>query len=103
MTVGASSTLVIDRFDRSGSASELVVSVERGTFRVTPSGVEPQRYLLRSGSSDKSVDAKLTYDWVHGRVFGEARGSPLELAIEPGTQDVLSIRAAILVDLLAGR
>ena len=78
-------------------------SVERGTFRVTPSGVEPQRYLLRSGSSDKSVDAKLTYDWVHGRVFGEARGSPLELAIEPGTQDVLSIRAAILVDLLAGR
>jgi len=78
-------------------------SIERGWFRVTPAGVEPQRYLLDNGSADKSNDSELTYDWAHGRITGTARGKPLELAVAPGTQDVMSIRAVVLVDLLAGR
>jgi hypothetical protein len=78
-------------------------SIERGWFRVTPSGIEPTRYYIDDGSSDKSNASDLTYDWVHGRVTGMARGRPLDLAIEPGTQDVMSIRAVVLVDLLAGR
>jgi hypothetical protein len=78
-------------------------SIERGWFRVTPAGVEPQRYLLDNGSSDKGNDSELSYDWAHGRITGTARGKPLDLAIEPGTQDVMSIRAVVLVDLLAGR
>jgi hypothetical protein len=78
-------------------------SIERGWFRVTPGGVEPQRYLLDEGSSDKSNGSDLRYDWAHGRLTGQARGRPLDLAIEPGTQDVMSIRAVVLVDLLAGR
>ncbi|HUO96913.1 MAG TPA: DUF3108 domain-containing protein [Steroidobacteraceae bacterium] len=78
-------------------------SIERGWFRVTPAGVEPQRYLLDEGSSDKGNGSDLKYDWTRGRLTGEARGKPLDLAIEPGTQDVMSIRAVVLVDLLAGR
>lgn len=78
-------------------------SIERGWFRVTPAGVEPQRYMLDNGSADKSNDSELTYDWEHGKITGKARGKPLDLAIEPGTQDVMSIRAVVLVDLLAGR
>jgi len=78
-------------------------SIERGWFRVTPAGVEPQRYLLDDGSSDKGNGSDLNYDWTRGRLTGEARGKPLDLAIEPGTQDVMSIRAVVLVDLLAGR
>jgi hypothetical protein len=78
-------------------------SIERGWFKVTPTGVEPQRYFLDDGSSDKSNGSDLSYDWVHGRITGQARGRPLDLPIEPGTQDVMSIRAVVLVDLLAGR
>jgi hypothetical protein len=78
-------------------------SIERGWFRVTPTGVEPQRYLLDNGSGDKGNDSELTYDWEHGKITGKARGKPLDLAIEPGTQDVMSIRAVVIVDLLAGR
>ena len=78
-------------------------SIERGWFRVTPTGIEPSRYLLEDGSGDKSNGSDLHYDWVRLRVTGEARGRPLDLAIEPGTQDVMSIRAVVLVDLLAGR
>jgi hypothetical protein len=78
-------------------------SVERGWFRVTPAGVEPQRYHIDDGSSDKSNSSDLSYDWARGRVTGMARGQPLDLEIGPGTQDVMSIRAVVLVDLLAGR
>lgn len=78
-------------------------SIERGWFRVTPSGVEPQRYFLDDGSSDKSNASELSYDWARGRITGQARGRPLDLPIEPGLQDVMSIRAVVLVDLLAGR
>ncbi|HUO78675.1 MAG TPA: DUF3108 domain-containing protein [Steroidobacteraceae bacterium] len=78
-------------------------SIERGWFRVTPSGVEPTHYFIDDGSSDKSNDSDLRYDWSKGRITGTARGRPLDLEIEPGTQDVMSIRAVVLVDLLAGR
>ena len=78
-------------------------SIERGWFRTTPTGVEPTRYFLDDGSPDKGNDSDLRYDWALGRLTGTARGRPLDLALEPGTQDVMSIRAVVLVDLLAGR
>jgi len=78
-------------------------SRERSAFTVTPSGVQPQRYSLDDGTTSKRENVELTYDWTRGRVTGLVRGSALDLAVEPGTQDVMSIRAAPLVDLLAGR
>ena len=78
-------------------------SIERGWFRVTPTGVQPTRYFLDDGSSDKSNDSDLRYDWAQDRLTGTSRGRPLDLSIEPGMQDVMSIRAVVLVDLLAGR
>jgi hypothetical protein len=52
---GADSALVIDRFDRSSSASELVLGAERGTFRViggAPGGDRPARIVTPSGTVD---------------------------------------------------
>ena len=86
--------------------ARLVVSPdsrERSSFTITPTGVQPQRYVLEDGSGKKSENSDLTYDWTRGRVHGTARGAPLDLAAEPGLQDVMSIRAAPVVDLLAGR
>ncbi|HXQ63287.1 MAG TPA: DUF3108 domain-containing protein [Steroidobacteraceae bacterium] len=89
-----------------GLLASFVVSAdsrERSSFTVTPTGVQPQRYSLDDGTTSKHDNVELTYDWTRGRVAGLVRGSALDLAIEPGTQDVMSIRAAPQVDLLAGR
>ncbi len=86
--------------------ARLVVSAEsreRSWFRVTANGVEPERYSLDDGTAKHGDNSELTYDWTRGRVTGTARGAPLDLAVEPGLQDVMSIRAAPIVDLLAGR
>jgi hypothetical protein len=78
-------------------------SLERSWFRVTPTGVEPMRYKLDDGTPKHGDDAELRYDWERGRVSGTVRGGALDLATEPGLQDVMSIRAAPMADLLAGR
>lgn len=78
-------------------------SRERGEFRVGPKGVQPLRYSLDDGTKDTGKDARLEYDWTRGRVTGSARSESIDLPVEPGTQDPLSIRAAVLVDLTAGR
>ncbi|MEI8297459.1 MAG: DUF3108 domain-containing protein [Pseudomonadota bacterium] len=78
-------------------------SIERSWFRVSPSGVEPRRYQLNDGSSDGDKATDFSYDTAANRVTGTADGKPLDMAIDAGTQDVTSIRAALMVDLGAGR
>lgn len=78
-------------------------SLERSWFKVTAEGVLPLHYKLDDGTSKHSDDAEFHYDWEHGRVAGTVRGAPLDVATVPGLQDVMSIRAAPMVDLLAGR
>jgi hypothetical protein len=78
-------------------------SLERSWFKVTASGVEPERYQLDDGSDKHSDNSDLTYEWSRGRVVGTVRGGALDLPLEPGFQDVMTIRLAPVVDLLAGR
>jgi hypothetical protein len=79
-------------------------SIERGTFRFTADGVQPLTYSLEDGTAERTKDeATFEYDRSAGRVRGYARGEPLDLELVPGLQDPLSIRAAILADLLRGR
>lgn len=78
-------------------------SRERGQFRIGPSGVQPLRYSLDEGTKATAKDARVEYDWTRGRITGVARDHTLDLALEPGTQDALSIRAAVMLDLAAGR
>jgi hypothetical protein len=78
-------------------------SIERSWFRVTPNGVEPHRYQLNDGSGDGDKATDFAYDSAANRVTGKADGKPLDMAIDAGTQDVTSIRAALMVDLGAGR
>ncbi len=78
-------------------------SLERSVFRLTASGVEPVRYQLSDGSGRREKETDLRYEPGQNRVQGTVEGQPLDLVLEPGTQDVTSIRAALLADLAAGR
>jgi hypothetical protein len=42
------------------------------------------------------------FDWKNGQVTGIAKGKLLDLKLEPGTQDPLSVQIAIMLKLQAG-
>ena len=46
---------------------------------------------------------QVTFDWTRGRVTGTAKGKPLDLKLQPGTQDPGSVQIALMMALLAGR
>jgi Protein of unknown function (DUF3108) len=62
----------------------------------------PQKYRY-DGATNHDNDVELNYDWTKNRVTGNWHGRALDLALVPGAQDAMSVRAAILVDLQAGR
>ena len=57
VTVGADSSLVVDRFDRSGSSSELGLSAARGTFRVV-GGAPDRDHTVRIVAPSATVELK---------------------------------------------
>lgn len=77
-------------------------SRELSEFHIGPTGVVPDSYHLDDGGSHRD-DIRMQYDWERERVSGTRAGQPLDLGISAGTQDVMSIRAAILYDLAAGK
>lgn len=66
-------------------------------------GVRPLSYRGDDGSSDKAKDIALDFDWARHRVTGTAERRPVDLELQPGVQDVMSVQVALIVDLLAGR
>ena len=78
-------------------------SVEQSIFRVTPNGIAPIRYQITDGSGRADGMAALTYDEANHHVTGQVKGQTLDLPLEGLLTDPLSIRAAVLFDLNAGR
>jgi len=79
-------------------------SRERSSFELDSSGhVAPQRYHVDDGTTAHQDNIELAYDRARGRITGKARGTVVDLPLEPQTQDAMSIRLAVPVDLLAGR
>ncbi len=63
----------------------------------------PRRFEGDDGSADTSRDVRLEFDWAAGRVRGIAERQPVDLALQPGVQDPMSVQIALLVELAAGR
>ncbi|MCU0975884.1 MAG: DUF3108 domain-containing protein [Steroidobacteraceae bacterium] len=77
--------------------------VQTSWLTVDGAEVRPQRFRFDDGASRKKEDANLAFDWQAGRVTGDAKGQPVDLAVAPGTQDPVSSQLAMMVALLAGR
>lgn len=71
-------------------------------FSLAENGVRPLRYLADDGSDDTERDIRLEFDWRAARVRGTAEDKPVDVALEPGAQDAMSIQMALMRDLLAG-
>lgn len=66
-------------------------------FRVAAGEVEPLAF--RAAGTGNEVFAQ--FDWRAGQVTGMAKGKLLDLKLQPGTQDPLSVQIAIMLQLKA--
>ena len=66
-------------------------------LRIAAGEVEPLAF--QAAGAGNPVMAR--FDWQAGRVTGTAKGKPLSLKLQPGTQDPLSVQIAIMLKLQA--
>lgn len=66
-------------------------------FRISAGEVEPLAF--QTGGAGNEVMAQ--FDWKAGQVTGMAKGKLLDLKLQPGTQDPLSVQIAIMLKLQA--
>jgi hypothetical protein len=85
--------------------ARIVVSsaaLERSVMEIGPDGVRPVEWHLDDGKSGTAKDGKLTFDWANNVVTGEIESERIELPLEPGLQDRLSIQIDVVTSLLRG-
>jgi hypothetical protein len=76
---------------------------QQSTLQVSNAGVRPLHYKADDGTSSTKRDADLQFDWEHNRVTGIYEDVKVDMPLQPGTQDDLSVQIALMVELLAGR
>lgn len=73
------------------------------SFSIVDGGVRPASYHADDGSRDSGKSVALQFDWQAGRVTGVSEKKPVDIALEPGTQDTLSVQIELMRELAAGR
>jgi hypothetical protein len=71
---------------------------QQSWFGITDKHVKPKRYRGEEGSSFVAFE----FDWDSGRARGSSEGKPIDLALKPGAQDLMSIQVEIMLDLKNG-
>jgi hypothetical protein len=74
----------------------------RSLLRVTERGVQPLSYRATDGTSANERGADVTFDWDSGRASGVYEGVTVDLPLNSGLQDDLSIQIALLYALRQG-
>lgn len=72
--------------------------VQTSWFHLDEGTVRPDVYEAEDGSSRM----RLEFDWHGRRLTGQVAGKPVDLALEPDTQDLMSIQIQVMEDLRAG-
>ena len=66
-------------------------------FRIAAGEVQPLAFQAAGGPGKNDVTAQ--FDWGTGQATGTAKGKPLDLKLQPGTQDPLSVQIALMLAL----
>ena len=69
--------------------------VQESWFAIVGDHVKPDRYRGRQGSASVNFD----FDWDAGHARGTSEGKPIDLTLEPDTQDLKSIQIQVMLDL----
>ena len=71
---------------------------QQSWFGVLDNHVRPDHYRGEQGSSSVAF----SFDWDTGHAFGSSEGKPIDLALKPEAQDLMSIQVEIMLDLRNG-
>jgi hypothetical protein len=85
--------------------ARLIVSgdaLERSVMTIDDAGVHPVHWQVDDGKPGKKEDGELTFDAAAMRVTGEIKTKQVDLPIEPGLQDRISVQIAVMTALARG-
>ena len=71
---------------------------QQSWFSVVDNHIRPKRYRGEEGSSFVAFE----FDWNAAHARGSSEGKPIDLALKPGAQDLMSIQVEIMMDLKNG-
>jgi len=74
---------------------------ETSTFRIAADTVQPLSYTSDNGAKT-SRNVNLRFDWNSMRAVGTSANQPVDLALEKGAQDNLSVQIALMRELRKG-
>jgi hypothetical protein len=72
--------------------------VQTSWLSINSNHARPEKYLGKQGSASVAVD----FDWPNMRATGQSEGKPVDLKLNDGTQDVMSIQVEVMLDLKHG-
>jgi hypothetical protein len=72
--------------------------VQRSWLSLVGDHVRPDKYYGKEGASTVEID----FDWQNKRATGASETKPLDLKLQEGTQDVMSIQVEVMLDLKRG-
>lgn len=75
----------------------------RSEFRITDGRVVPETFTADDGARSNEKDQSVTFDWKRGRITGIAERKNVDLPLQPGVLDTMSVQVALMQELLAGR
>ena len=69
--------------------------IQQRWFAIAGKHVKPERYLGEEGDSSVAF----SFDWRAARALGSSEGKPIDIALKPGSQDLMSIQVEVMLDL----
>jgi hypothetical protein len=72
--------------------------IQTSWLSVNGGHARPEKYLGKEGSSSVS----LNFDWQNKRATGDSEGKPVDINLQEGIQDVMSIQVEVMLDLKNG-
>jgi hypothetical protein len=76
---------------------------QRSLFTFQNDRLIPQHFTADDGAGNSSGDQKLDFDWNRGRVTGSFESKPVDLPLQSGVLDSLSVQVALMSELIDGR
>ncbi|MEY2854413.1 MAG: hypothetical protein RL030_1545 [Pseudomonadota bacterium] len=78
-------------------------TVQRSLFVLHEGQVKPLEFTSEIGIRTGDRNQTMHFDWDAGRVTGTAEGKPVNLPLEPGVLDALSVQIAMMLKLINGQ
>lgn len=75
----------------------------RSEFRIDNGRVVPDAFSADDGARSDEKDQSVTFDWPRGRITGVAERKNVDLPLQPGVLDTMSVQVALMQELIAGR